>query len=69
VRFQIWRLMIVVAFVACSFGAALAFTVKPNTARNVIVDCLPGTGRTRAIPITSNSGLCPSASVSGSAVG
>jgi hypothetical protein len=36
VRFPIWRLMAVVAIVACPFGAAAAFSVEPNTAGNVL---------------------------------
>jgi hypothetical protein len=48
VRFPIWRLMAVVAAVACAIGAARAFSVEPNTAGNVLVGwaavyCVPAT--------------------------
>ncbi len=36
VRFPIWRLMTVVAMVACSTAAAIAFSVEPNTAASVL---------------------------------
>ena len=36
VRFPIWRLMAVIAIVACSTGAVLAFSAEPNSAGNVL---------------------------------
>ncbi len=36
VRFRLWRFMIAVALVACAIGAAVAFSVEPNTASNVL---------------------------------
>ncbi len=46
VRFPIWRLMTAVAIVACSIGAAIAFSVRPNTAGNV----LTGWGAVYGVP-------------------
>ena len=35
-RFPIWRLMTLVAIVACSTAAAIAFSAEPNTAGSVL---------------------------------
>jgi hypothetical protein len=47
VRFPISRLLAVVAAVACAIGAALAFSVEPNTAGNV----LAGWGALYGVPV------------------
>jgi hypothetical protein len=46
-RFPIWRLMAVVAAVACAIGAARAFSVVPNTALSV----LTGWGALYGVPV------------------
>ena len=47
VRFPIWRLMAIVAVVACLIGAVLAFSDEPNSAGNV----LTGWGALYGVPI------------------
>jgi hypothetical protein len=40
VRVELWRLMALVAIVACVIGAVLAFWRKPVSATNVITGCV-----------------------------
>jgi hypothetical protein len=35
-RFPLWRMMVVIAIVACTIGAVISFSSEANTAQNVI---------------------------------